>query len=74
LVGKASSEGDWNVTVACVVAILVGLAATLILLAFWQKALPALPISITLGMIFYFSTLHVITPFMERCLVKQVFL
>jgi len=74
LVGKASIGQDWNVTLACAVSILVGLGGTLTLLSIYKKALPALPISITLGLIFYFSTAFIITPFMERCIVQQVFL
>jgi len=62
------------VTLACAVSILVGLGGTLTLLSIYKKALPALPISITLGLIFYFSTAFIITPFMERSIVQQVFL
>lgn len=74
LVGKASAVGDWNITLACIVSILVGLSTTLIILSFFKKPLPALPISISLGLVFYFSTNYVITPFMERVIVRQVFL
>ena len=45
--------------------ILAGLGGTLVLLAVYKQALPALPISIFLGVIFYLLTRELIEPWIQ---------
>lgn len=62
LVGRAAMY-DLMTVYACYLAIISGLGCTLILLAVYRQALPALPISISLGVIFYFLTRLFMEPF-----------
>ncbi|KAK4412750.1 Presenilin-like protein [Sesamum alatum] len=63
LVGRAAMY-DLMTVYACYLAIISGLGCTLILLAVCRHALPALPISIALGVIFYFLTRLLMEPFL----------
>jgi hypothetical protein len=62
LVGRAALF-DMLTVFTSFVAILTGLFGTLILLAIFQKALPALPFSIALAMMFFFLTRFFLLPY-----------
>ncbi|KAK9671150.1 hypothetical protein RND81_12G009500 [Saponaria officinalis] len=65
LVGRAAMY-DLMTVHACYLAIISGLACTLILLSVWRRALQALPISIALGIMFYFLTWSLMEPFVVQ--------
>ncbi|VEL10679.1 unnamed protein product [Protopolystoma xenopodis] len=73
LIGRASLDGDAITIIACYVAILVGMCVTLIGLAIFRKALPALPVSIACGIIFYVATSWVISPFVEMMSLSRIY-
>lgn len=69
LVGRAALY-DFMTVYACYLAIMAGLGMTLLLLAFYRKALPALPMSISLGVLFYLLTRVLLEVFVVQCSTK----
>ncbi|MFS7972162.1 putative presenilin/signal peptide peptidase [Helianthus anomalus] len=66
LVGRAAMY-DFMTVYACYIAIIAGLGITLVLLAVYQKALPALPVSVMLGVLFYVLTRFFLEDFVVQC-------
>eukprot|EP01095_Lingulamoeba_sp_RSL-Kostka_P004202 TRINITY_DN152_c2_g1_i1.p1 TRINITY_DN152_c2_g1~~TRINITY_DN152_c2_g1_i1.p1 ORF type:complete len:519 (+),score=184.29 TRINITY_DN152_c2_g1_i1:109-1665(+) len=73
LVGKAA-EYDIITVITCFIAIITGLYLTLVLLAIFRRPLPALPISIMLGTIFYVLTKFILVPFILTLSSECVFI
>ena len=72
LVSKAALY-SFTTFAVCSLAILSGLGLTLLLLAMYGKALPALPISIMLGVVFYLTTRYVTEPWIQTVWIEQVY-
>jgi presenilin 1 len=72
LVAKAA-EYSFTTFMACMLVILAGLGSTLVLLSVFHHALPALPISICLGIFFYVATRLFIEPWIESILIKPIY-
>ena len=72
LVAKAAQH-SYTTFVACCLVILAGLGGTLVLLSVYHHALPALPISIALGIFFYVMTRVLVEPFIEAVMLKPLY-
>jgi len=72
LVGRAALY-DIITVFTCFIGIITGLFFTLLLLALYNKALPALPISILLGLVFFFSTKMFLVPFVLTIGASSIF-
>ncbi|XP_064472912.1 presenilin homolog [Ornithodoros turicata] len=73
LVGKMALGSDVLLAIAVGVAVLVGMCVTLLILAVVQSALPALPISLGLGLVFAHFSRH-IEYFYDSLLSEQVYI
>jgi len=69
LVGRASLF-DMLTVFASFIGIVTGLFCTILLLAIWKKALPALPISIFFGILFYFLSRIFLYPFANNLIIS----
>ena len=72
LVAQAAAYG-FTTFVSCTLVILAGLGGTLVLLSVYHKALPALPISIFLGVATYLLTRAVVQPWIFDLLTKPYY-
>ncbi|KAH0795528.1 Clan AD, family A22, presenilin-like aspartic peptidase [Histomonas meleagridis] len=52
LITRAARQG-WDLTILCIFAVILGLSLTLLILAWLKRPLPALPLSLILGIIFF---------------------
>jgi presenilin 1 len=64
VIAARAAESDFIVLVSCILAMLCGLAGTLGILTLFKKALPALPFSVLLGVVFYLTSSLVLDPFL----------
>jgi len=71
LVGRAALF-DMLTVFTSFIGIVTGLFCTILLLALWRKALPALPISIFFGILFFFATRFFLLPFVDAMLIAGV--
>ncbi|CAG2100225.1 unnamed protein product [Medioppia subpectinata] len=74
LVGRSYASSDLLTAIICYISITVGLAITLSILVTINTPLPALPISIALGVIFYFSSKYFIIPFNDELQERLIFI
>ena len=72
MVAKAA-QNSFTTFITCMLVILAGLGGTLILLSVFHHALPALPISIILGIFFYIVTRFLVQPWVEGILLKPYY-
>jgi presenilin 1 len=72
LVSKAA-EYSFTTFMVCMLVIIAGLGGTLVLLSVFHHALPALPISIILGIFFYIVTRFMIEPWIEAILLRPYY-
>ncbi|KAG7342281.1 presenilin [Nitzschia inconspicua] len=72
LVAKAA-EYSFTTFMVCMLVIIAGLGGTLVLLSVFHHALPALPISIILGIFFYIVTRFLIEPWIESILLRPYY-
>jgi presenilin 1 len=72
LVAKAAQH-SYTTFIACCLVILAGLGGTLVLLSVYHHALPALPISIVLGIFVYIVTRVFVEPYIEAVMLKPLY-
>jgi presenilin 1 len=71
LVGRAALF-DMLTVFTSFIGIITGLFGTILLLAVWKKALPALPLSILFGVIFFFVSRFLLLPFVDAMTIHTV--
>jgi hypothetical protein len=71
LVTRAARLG-WDLVILCLLAVILGLSVTLLMLAWAQRPLPALPCSLVLGVMFFAVGVATFRPFQETLTAARI--
>lgn len=71
LVGRAALF-DMLTVFTSFIGIITGLFGTILLLALWKKALPALPLSVFFGVVFFFASRFLLLPFVNALTINTI--
>ena len=74
LMGMVTQYDDFNLIAGCYLAIVFGFVLTSLLLAVFQRALPALPISITLAVFVFFVIRFSTSSFLNQLSVRLIYI
>lgn len=74
ITAKGETPGEYYTTLSTLISVLIGLIATLAILVLTRRALPALPISIALGLITAGLSMQFISPLADHLAYNQVFI
>ena len=74
LIAKASTQLNVITLVSCFLGIIIGLLITMLVVAYLKRPMPALPLSIFIAMILFFTTEIIVAPFCDRLSLSQTFI
>ena len=74
LIAKASTQLNVITLISCFLGIIIGLLITMLVVAYLKRPMPALPLSIFIAIILFFTAEIIVAPFCDRLSLSQIFI